>query len=182
MTSVPLKSQSIIPRMDGIAKDVKRLQELASLPFDQFHAEDNVDIAKLRLREALEGVFNIGAHILSRIEGGRATEYAGKSEGLSSPEPVRGVERSETDDGAEATEDKDIARKLGEQGIIEKQFAETALIRMAGYRNPLTHFYAEIMPQELYDIIQRDLGDFDAFLSSVKQVLEHPEKFGLSRE
>lgn len=154
MRKLPLKLQSIIPRIDGITKDVKKLRELGSLQEDELcdEGKDHFDVAKLRLREALEGVFNIGAHILSRMEGGRATEY------------------------------KDIAKKLGELGIVEKGFAEGALRRMAGYRNRLTHFYAELTPKELHQIIQTDLGDFDVFLKAIKAVLEHPQKFGLEIE
>lgn len=43
-------------------------------------------------------------------------------------------------------------------------------------------FYAQITPAEYYDIIKNNLGDFYVFLSAVKQVLEHPEQFGLSVE
>jgi len=154
MKDLPLKLQSIIPRVDGIMKDVKKLRQLGSLPEAEFcdGGKDHFDVAKLRLREALEGVFSIGAHILSRMEGGRTTEY------------------------------KDIAKKLGEFGITEKQFAAEALVRMAGYRNRLTHFYAEIIPQELYRIIRKDLGDFDTFLGAIKELLQHPEKFNLTVE
>lgn len=154
MKKLPLKLQSIIPRIDGITKNVKKLRALGSLTKDEFCDEhrDHFDVAKLRLREALEGVFNIGAHILSRMEGGRVTEY------------------------------KDIAKKLGEFEVVDKNFAEGALTRMAGYRNRLTHFYAEITPQELFQIIHTDLGDFNTFLKSVKALLEHPEKFGLEIE
>lgn len=154
MRKLPLKLQSIIPRIDGITKNVKKLQLLGSLSESEFCDEhqDHFDVAKLRLRETLEGVFNIGAHILSRLEGGRVTEY------------------------------KDIAKKLGEFGIVEKNFADGALTRMAGYRNRLTHFYAEIAPRELFQIIHTDLGDFDTFLKAVKALLEHPEKFGLEIE
>lgn len=154
MKKLPLKTQSIIPRIDGIMKDVKKLQELGRLSEEEFSDEmkNNFDSAKLRLREALEGVFNIGAHILSRLEGGRTTEY------------------------------KEIAKKLGEFGIVQKSFADEALTRMAGYRNRLTHFYAEVAPKELYQIIQNNLGDFDVFLSAVKNIIENPEKFNLSIE
>ncbi len=154
MKKLPLKSQSIIPRMDGITKDLKKLHDLAALsPKDFSNVQyDHYDVAKLRLREALEGVFNIGAHILSRVEGGRATEY------------------------------REIARKLGEYGIVEKSFADKELSQMAGYRNRLTHLYAEITPNELFDIITKNLGDFETFLSAIKQVLKHPEKFGMTVE
>ncbi|OHA24322.1 MAG: hypothetical protein A3D50_02205 [Candidatus Taylorbacteria bacterium RIFCSPHIGHO2_02_FULL_44_12] len=154
MKQLPLKSQSIIPRIDGIEKDIKKLRELTSLPQEVFYdiTQNHYDVAKLRLREALEGVFNIGAHILSRMEGGRATEY------------------------------REIARKLGEHNIVDKEFALGALSRMAGYRNRLTHFYAEITPSELYDILNTNLGDFETFLTATKNVLEHPEKFDLTVE
>lgn len=154
MKKLPLKLQSIIPRIDGIMKDVVKLQQLGSIPKNDFISEkkDYFDVAKLRLREALEGVFNIGAHILSRIKGGRTSEY------------------------------KEIAKKLGDFGIVEKDFAKGALLRMAGYRNRLTHFYAEITPDEMYKIITENLGDFDVFLKAVKEFLEHPEKLGLEVE
>ena len=140
--------------MDGIMKDVGKLQELGQLSGEKFLDErkDHFDVAKLRLREALEGVFNIGAHILSRLEGGRTTEY------------------------------KEIAKKLGEFGIVQKSFADGALRRMAGYRNRLTHFYAEVTAEEIYKLLQNDLGDFDIFLRAVKNVLEQPGQFGLSVE
>lgn len=53
---------------------------------------------------------------------------------------------------------------------------------MAGYRNRLTHFYAEITPEEMYQIINHHLDDFAVFLKAVKNVLEHPEKFELTVE
>ena len=154
MRRLPLKSQSIIPRIDGITKDIEKLRTLVKVPQGEFYnaANDHYDVAKLRLREALEGVFNIGAHILSRIEGGRATAY------------------------------REIAKKLGEHGIVEKEFADNELSRMAGYRNRLTHFYAEIISHELYDIINNNLGYFETFLVAVKNVIEHPENFNLTIE
>lgn len=154
MKRIPLKSQSIIPRIDGITRDLVRLHEIASLPQEEFSdtRKDYFDVAKLRLREALEGVFNIGAHILSRIEGGRTTAY------------------------------KEIAKKLGALGIMEKKFADGALADMAGYRNRLTHFYADVPAAEIYEVLHKHLGDFDIFLSAVKKVLEHPEEFGLAIE
>lgn len=50
---------------------------------------------------------------------------------------------------------------------------------MAKYRNRLVHFYAEIAAEEIYRILQNDLGDFDIFLSAVRDLLAHPERFGL---
>jgi len=51
-------------------------------------------------------------------------------------------------------------------------FAEEKLYKMAGYRNRLTHFYFEITPAELHEIIQNNLGDFRVFLKHIKIILE----------
>ncbi|MEK7166148.1 MAG: HepT-like ribonuclease domain-containing protein, partial [Patescibacteria group bacterium] len=77
---------------------------------------------------------------------------------------------------------KEIALKLGEHKIMSKEFAETKLVEMAKYRNRLVHFYAEISAEELYQIIQKNLGDFDIFLSHIKSLLTNPAKFGMSAE
>lgn len=53
---------------------------------------------------------------------------------------------------------------------------------MTGYRNRLTHGYADIDHDELYKILKNNLGDFDIFLAAVKKVLEHPQKIGLEVE
>ena len=154
MNKIPIKTQSIVPRIDGIGKDMKKLQQLASITKEEFcdTEKDYFDVAKSRLHEALEGVFHIGAHILSRLEGGRTTEY------------------------------KEIAKKLGDFSIVPRDFADGALARMAGYRNRIVHFYAEVTPEEIYKTIHNDLGDFDIFLKAIKNILEHPEKFGLEIE
>lgn len=148
----PIKSQSIFPRIDGIEKDISKLEELGKLPFTEFSQEDNFIKAQFYLRQALEGVFHIGSHILSRIPGGRATEY------------------------------KEVALKLGELGIIDKDFSQTKLKNMAGYRNRLTHFYAEITPEEIYKIIRENLEDFKIFIGAIKILLKNPEKFNLTLE
>ncbi len=148
-----LKKEAIMPRLDGIQRDLEKLRGLASLGATTLATNtDTYALCQFYLRQALEGVFHIGEHILSRLSGSRATEY------------------------------KEIAKKLGEAGIVDKAFADTKLVAMAGYRNRLTHFYAEITPEELHQILTINLGDFVIFLKAVKQVLEHPEKFNLTIE
>jgi uncharacterized protein YutE (UPF0331/DUF86 family) len=152
MTERIIKSQSIIPRIDGVQADIAKLRELGKLNLEEFHKETNFVLAQFYLRRALEGVFNIGSHILARLPGGRATEY------------------------------KDIALKLGELDVVDKEFAQNQLKNMAGYRNRLTHFYADISPKEIYNILQNNLDDFDKYLKMIKELMEHPEKFGLEVE
>jgi len=143
-----LQRESIEPRLDGIEKELLLLQSFARLPFEEFNVDVIIDRTQLHLRFALEGVFHIGSHILSRTPGGRFTEY------------------------------KEIARNLGEIGLLEKSFAEKTLVKMAGYRNRLTHFYAEITPKELYDIINHHLGDIAHFVQTIKTLLKDPTAHG----
>lgn len=143
-----LQRESIEPRLDGIEKEILLLQSFGKLTFEKFNHDTILDRTQLHLRFALEGVFHIGSHLLSRTPGGRFTEY------------------------------KEIARKLGEMKIVDPIFAEQILVKMAGYRNRLTHLYAQIKPEELYTIVSNHLNDLITFVQSIKNVLKHPEKFG----
>jgi len=147
-----LEKDIIIKRTDGIEKEIADLKKLGQQNLSDFIIGDGWKLAQFHLHRALEGVFNISTHILSRIPGGTASQY------------------------------KEIALKLAEFKIISDKFAKEKLVKMAKYRNRLVHFYAEITPDELYGIIKNDLGDFDMFLSSVKNVLTDPQKFGLETE
>lgn len=150
MTKLAIEKDTVLKRVNGIQAELAELATLAKTPFEEFKDSVGFKLAQYHLHRALEGVFHISAHILSRIPGAQATEY------------------------------KEIARKLGEFGIVEKDFANTKLVEMAKYRNRLVHFYAEVTSQELYNILQNDLGDFDVFLSAVRRVLEKPEEFNLT--
>lgn len=145
-----LEKDTVIKRINGIQAEIAELQKLGAQSLDEFSSDIGYKLAEYHLHHALEGVFHITSHILSRIPGGQATEYA------------------------------ESARKLGEFGIMDKEFVNTKLVKMAKYRNRIVHFYAEITPAEYYDIIKNNLGDFDIFLSAIKQVLEHPERFDLT--
>ena len=152
MTKKSLEKDIILKRMNGIQAEIKELRDLAKIPFDDFKDGVGFKLAQYHLHRALEGVFHISAHVLSCIPGAQATEY------------------------------KELARKLGEYKIIDKNFAETRLVEMAKYRNRLVHFYAEVTSEEIYGILQNSLGDFDLFSVAVKNLLENPEKFGMTAE
>lgn len=141
MDKPKLEKDPVVKRIDGIQGELIELRNLAQMPLDEFQNGIGVKLAHYHLHRALEGVFHIAAHILSRIPGAQATEY------------------------------KELAKKLGEYGIIEKEFAEKNLVQMARYRNRLVHFYAEIAPKEIYEILHNDLKDFDVFLAAVKKLL-----------
>lgn len=152
MVKERIKTQAILPRVNGIQSDVEKLRTLGELSLEEFSLEDNFVKAQFYLRRALEGVFHIGTHVLSRVPGGRVTEY------------------------------KAIALKLGEVGIVPRGYAENQLKAMAGYRNRLTHFYADIAPAEIREIIRNHTADFDLFLRAVKQLLTDPARFNFELE
>lgn len=150
MTPRPLEREALLPRLDGIRKNIKKLEELSKLPFDIFSQGDAFDLAQHHLRLALEGIFNISSHILSRLPGGRATEY------------------------------KDMARKMAELNVLPRDFVERAMIPMAGMRNILVHYYADIDARRLYDIIVAHREDLEKFLSYVREIVQNPSRLGLS--
>ncbi|TSC77535.1 MAG: hypothetical protein G01um101433_562 [Parcubacteria group bacterium Gr01-1014_33] len=153
MNIPPLRREAVMPRIDGITRNIKRLREFGARPREEFlKNEDLFDLSQHHLRLALEGIFHIASHILSRIPGARATGY------------------------------REIAIALGTHGIVDMAFAEDTLAKMAGYRTRLTHFYHEITPEELYSIIQNNLDDIGKFLRSIKEVLENSEKYGFTVE
>jgi len=150
---LPIDKQVVLARMNGIEKEVGMLKKLAELSYDTYKTEPNFQLGEYHLHRGLEGVFNIAAHINSRKAGGSSGGGY-----------------------------KDIARTYGELGFIEKDFAQNNLVKMAGYRNRLVHFYADITPEETYKLITSNIDDFTVFLQSVRKVLEHPELFGVTVE
>lgn len=142
MKKNPINREIIIKRISEIEKSLKKLEEYKNLSLHEFREGENFAITEHYLRRALEAVFDIGNHILSKIPGIRVTTY------------------------------KEIAIELGKQKILPFDFAEDKLIKMAGYRNRLIHFYSEITIEEMYYILQNDLEDFYKFIKYIKPLLE----------
>jgi len=65
---------------------------------------------------------------------------------------------------------KEVAKELGNKGVVTKAYSEK-LIKMAGYRNRLVHFYKEINHEELYSILKKDLSDIEQFLKEMQRFL-----------
>lgn len=145
-----LDRAALLPRLDGIQKNLTRLRQLAQLSFVKFSQDDAYDLAQHNLRLALEGIFHISTHILSRLPGGRADEY------------------------------KEIARRMGKLGVVPKKFAEKKLVPMAGLRNILVHNYSDLIPERLHNILKKHLDDIEIFLMEIKKILKAPEQLGLT--
>lgn len=153
MYKAPLNKEVLQARLSYIEESLKSLERFKSTSYEQFHSNpDNFRIAFYDLRRALEAVMDIGSHILSRIPGARATSY------------------------------NEISQLLGKHKIVPIDFADNRLGKMAGYRNRMVHFYAEISEKELYGIIQQDLDDFNVFCKYIAELLTNPSKAGLTIE
>lgn len=142
MKHLEIKREIILDRISIIENSLRRLENLKSLTLNKFLDGENFAIAEHYLRYALEATFDICAHVLSRIPGARVEEY------------------------------KQMAVEMGRQKIVPMDFAEENLYKMAGYRNRLTHFYFEISPKEMREIIQNKLGDFKILLKYFKRLIK----------
>jgi uncharacterized protein YutE (UPF0331/DUF86 family) len=152
-SKIPLNNEVLLTRISNIEDSLRSLERFQGISYETFHSNsDNFRIAFYDLHRALEAVMDIGSHILSRIPGARPATY------------------------------KDIPRLLDKHRIIPAEFSQNSLIKMAGYRNRMVHFYGEITEEEIYHIIQEELGDIYTFITHITAVLKDPAKFNLSVE
>jgi len=153
MNPVPLNRKVILDRLAEIREDLEKLNSFCGLSANEFRKGENFAIAEHYLRRCLEAVFDLANHILSRFSftaGERPTTY------------------------------KELALALGEKGILPKDFASNILLKMAGYRNRLTHFYSQVTDKEMLQIITNNLKDIKQFAIYIRQLLERPDKYRLS--
>jgi uncharacterized protein YutE (UPF0331/DUF86 family) len=73
--------------------------------------------------------------------------------------------------GVPAVEYKEVARLLAEKKVISQKECEL-LLRMAGYRSRMAHFYHEISPDELYEICKEHLDEIETVLDGVVRWLK----------
>ena len=64
---------------------------------------------------------------------------------------------------------------LGEQGIIANESLPT-LRQMVQFRNRLVHLYWEVDAEIIYDILQRNLEDFEIFTKQILKYLSGDEE------
>jgi len=82
--------------------------------------------------------------------------------------------------GESVVEYKKIAEVLGRRGVLSPQ-RSAILVDMAGYRNRLTHFYDEVTPEELYEILTTRVTDIESILDEIlKWLRSNPEMIDTS--
>ena len=74
------------------------------------------------------------------------------------------------------TEYKGIGRILGEHGVLDSETSDL-LVKLAGYRNRLVHFYHEVTAAELFGICANELHDVDRIRAAcVRWMHQHPDQ------
>jgi uncharacterized protein YutE (UPF0331/DUF86 family) len=71
----------------------------------------------------------------------------------------------------------DVFRVLYEEKVVSAQLL-SALLEMARFRNLIVHNYARIDDARVYGILNRHLGDFDAFARAIVDYLQPQTRIG----
>ena len=134
MTPGRINLKVVGDRVDLARQCQADLLVLRSLGPDAFAADRrNPAAAESFLRRAIESLFDAARHLLAKGYGLGGLEY------------------------------RDVARLVGERGVVADEALASRLVQIAGFRNRLTHYYDEVTPAELFRVLEADLGDLDAF-------------------
>ncbi len=156
MNTVPVSKIKIESKLALIRDSLSLLEQLAKLGKEEFLSDKkNFAVAEHYLRRALEAVFDIAGHVVSRY-------------------PFSAGKRPSTYKG--------LALVMAEKKIVSEDFGTKVLVQMAGYRNRMVHFYDEITDQEMYSILQNKLSYIETFAGAVVNILKNPGNFNLTVE
>jgi uncharacterized protein YutE (UPF0331/DUF86 family) len=119
------------------------LEELRSLPantLDEFASDfRNPATAESLLRRAIQALFDLLRHLLSKRYGRGTLEY------------------------------KETARLAVRKKLVNDPRLAGVLKELAGFRNRLIHFYDEVTTEELYGIVKNELGDLEQIAEQLRQ-------------
>lgn len=130
---------------DRLAIVQSSLRDLRSLPVGSLtdFASDyrNPAAAESLLRRSIEALLDIARHLLAKGLGELALEY------------------------------RQVAQQAFERGLILSPELAQRFKLIAGFRNRLTHFYAEVTTEELYRLVRDELGDLEEIAEELRQAV-----------
>jgi uncharacterized protein YutE (UPF0331/DUF86 family) len=132
-----VKPEKVEGILSNLMEYVKKLRHLAAMPREEFLA----DFTKV---ESAKHLFQVSVECCIDV-----SNHIIASERFRAPKSY--VESFEI---------------LLEEGILPKTFLPT-LRQMVQFRNRLVHLYWEVDVEVVYEILQRNLGDFDTFAKYV---------------
>lgn len=140
MTATGVDLKVVRDRLQAVHQYLVELRHLPVGSLDEFLSDRrNPPAAESHLRRALEALFDVARHLLSKGHGKGALEY------------------------------KEVAQLAGEMGLLTDPELARRLVLMAGFRNRLVHFYREVTPEELYEVAAHDLGDISAAADQLRE-------------
>jgi uncharacterized protein YutE (UPF0331/DUF86 family) len=132
--------KAVSDRLEIVQTCLENLRKLPAETLEEFSSDfRNSGTAESLLRRAIEALFDLLRHLLSRKYGRGTLEY------------------------------KEVARLAVEKGLVQDPRLGGVLRKLAGFRNRLIHFYDEVTPEELYGIVKNELGDLEQIAEELRQ-------------
>lgn len=143
MTRGAIDLKVVGDRLDIVRRAVDDLCALPAGSLDGFMADRrNIGAADSFLRRALEGLFDTARHLLAKRFGEAGLEY------------------------------RQVARACAERGLITDGALAARFVQMAGFRNRLTHHYAEVSAEELFTVLATGIPDMVAITQALQDSAE----------
>jgi uncharacterized protein YutE (UPF0331/DUF86 family) len=140
MTPTGVDLKVVHDRLAIVAACLADLRRLPLSALADFRADwRNPAAADSLLRRAIEALFDAVRHLLGKGFGLGALEY------------------------------REAARLAVEKGLVEHAVLGQRFREIAGFRNRLTHFYGDVTPDELYEILANDLGDLEGLAEELRR-------------
>lgn len=139
MTATGVRLKLVRERLQAVTEQIEALQALPQASKEEFLSDRrNPDAAESNLRRALEALFDVARHLLSKVHGLGALEY------------------------------KEVARLTGEKDILTDPELQRRFVEIAGFRNRLPHYYHEVTPEELYEVTTGGIADLEALKEALR--------------
>jgi uncharacterized protein YutE (UPF0331/DUF86 family) len=134
MTPGHVDLKIVSDRLELARRCLADLEALRARGGDAFAGDRrNPAAAESFLRRAIEALFDAARHLLAKGHGLAGLEY------------------------------REVARLVRDWGVVTDAALAPRLIQIAGFRNRLTHYYDEVTPEELFRVLESDLGNLEAF-------------------
>jgi uncharacterized protein YutE (UPF0331/DUF86 family) len=133
----------VTDRLEIVSSCLRELRALPSNSFSEFLSDPrNAAAAESFLRRALEALLDVARHLLAKGFGESTVEY------------------------------RKTALRAVEMGLVRDGETGAKFPLLAGYRNRLTHFYADVTAEELFGIVTRDLADVERLAAELSAAAE----------
>jgi uncharacterized protein YutE (UPF0331/DUF86 family) len=141
MTRTGIRLKVVLERLALVEHCLQELRQIPASSLEEFQADRrNAPATHSHLQRGIEALFDTARHILSKHLGVGKLEY------------------------------KQVARECVERGLIPDAELGRKFVEIGGFRNRLIHFYHEVTPEELFRILQQNLGDLEALIEVFRSV------------